>query len=183
MPFSLDNRNGARLEVTAPATLPMAPYRPRRTQSLGVRSLAGWNVKIIGITSAGDLPGETELGAVLATIEDHLPQPARTPVRQGVAFVVVHQGTEALWVQLAWWELDILYQRVFRAEPGTTGLRRVPPGGPAACVWELLAIDHERRAWVAHVLERPDAPDLAGYLAETLTITAGTARPAARDRD
>jgi hypothetical protein len=32
------------------------------------------------------------------------------------------------------------------------------------------AIDHERRAWVAHVLERPADPDLAGYLAATLTV-------------
>lgn len=34
----------------------------------------------------------------------------------------------------------------------------------------LLAIDNERQLWVAHVLERPAAPDLAGYLAATLTV-------------
>jgi hypothetical protein len=44
------------------------------------------------------------------------------------------------------------------------------PHGPIACVWELLAIDHERRSWVAHVLQRPSDPDLAGYLASTLTV-------------
>lgn len=183
MPVTLHNQNGGGPEVATPAMEPMAPYRPRRTQSLGVRSVAGWNVKTIGITAAGDLPGETELDMALTTIEGHLPQPARTPVRHGVAFAIVHRGTEALWVQLAWWELDILYQRLFRAEHGIADLRRVPPGGPAACVWELLAIDHERRAWVAHVLERPHDPDLEGYLAETLTITAETAPPAARDWD
>jgi len=50
--------------------------------------------------------------------------------------------------------------------------QQVPPDGPAACAWELLAIDHERRSWVAHALERPADPDLAGYLAATLTIEA-----------
>jgi hypothetical protein len=37
---------------------------------------------------------------------------ARTPTRSGVAFAIVHLGTEALWVNTGWWELDILYQRL-----------------------------------------------------------------------
>lgn len=82
----------------------------------------------------------------------------------------MHRGAEALWAIVGWWELDILYQRMFRADPGTVTFQRVPPDGPTACVWELLAIDHERRSWVAHVLERPADPDLAGYPAATLTV-------------
>ena len=68
------------------------------------------------------------------------------------------------------WELDILYQRIFVADPGTVTFQRLSPDGPTAYVWELLAIDHERVSWVAHVLERPADPDLAGYLAATLTV-------------
>lgn len=36
----------------------------------------------------------------------------------------------------------------------------------AGCVWELPALEHERAAWVRHMLV-PDAPDLDGYLADT----------------
>jgi hypothetical protein len=150
--------------------LPMAAYQPRRTQSLGVVERAGWAVKIIGITASGDLPGDTEVEAAARSVLELLPQPARTAKRPGAAFLIVHRGTEALWAIVGWWELDLLYQRMFRADPGTVTFRRVPPDGPTACVWELLAIDHERRSWVAHVLERPAAPDLAGYLAVTLTV-------------
>lgn len=64
-----------------------------------------------------------------------------------------------------WWELDILHHRLFRADLGTVGFDPVPPGGPTACVWELLAVDHERQAWVDHVLVKPEAPDIPGYLA------------------
>ena len=35
------------------------------------------------------------------------------------------------------------------------------------CVWELAPFEHERSAWVRHILE-PDMPDLAGYLADNL---------------
>ena len=150
--------------------LPMAPYLPRRTESLGVVKRTGRTVKLIGITAGEDLPNNAEIQAATRIAEVHLPQPARTERRPGVAFAVVHRGAEALWLILGWWDLDLLYHRLFRADLGTVELRPVPPGGPIACVWELLAIDHERQAWVAHVLRRPADPDLAGYLAASLVV-------------
>jgi len=156
--------------MSASRELPMAPYKPRRTQSLGVVERAGWAVKIIGITAGGDLPDNTEVAAAVRSAQRLLPQPARTDKRPGAAFLIVHRGAEALWAIVGWRELDILYQRLFRADPGTVTFQRVPPDGPTACAWELLAIDHERRSWVTHVLERPADPDLAGYLAATLTV-------------
>ena len=156
--------------MTTSAALPMAPYRPRLTRSLGVRRRDGWSVKLIGMTASGDLPGDPVLQAALDATVNHLPQPARTPTRSGVAFAIVHLGTEALWVNIGWWELDILYQRLLRADLGTTDLRPVPPDGPLACVWELLAIEHERAAWVEYVLTQPGRPDLDGYLAASIAI-------------
>jgi hypothetical protein len=156
--------------MSASRELPMTPYQPRRTQSLGVVERAGWAVKIIGITAGSDLPDDTEVVAAVGSAQRLLPQPARTEKRPGAAFLIVHRGAEALWAIAGWWELDILYQRLFRADPGTVTFQRVPPDGPTACVWELLAIDHERRSWVTHVLERPADPDLAGYLTATLTV-------------
>jgi hypothetical protein len=150
--------------MTLPAALPMAPYRPRLTRPLGVYELAGWSVKLIGMSASDDLPGEPLLQAALDATGKQLPQPARTPTRSGVAFVIVHTGTEALWADIGWWELDLLYQRLLRADLGSTDLRPVPPDGPLACVWELQAIEHERSAWVEHVLTQPGHPDIDGYL-------------------
>ncbi|HWN34288.1 MAG TPA: hypothetical protein VNP03_16180 [Pseudonocardia sp.] len=158
------------------------PYRPRRTEPFGVHEVAGWAVKVIGIGADGRLPDETERQAALAVAAQLLPRES-TPatatatvtatvtadaVRAG--FVIVHPGEEALWVIVAWWRLDILYQRLYRAELGTVELLPVPPDGPTACVWELLAIDHERRAWVEHVLTDPARPDPAAYLAAGLVV-------------
>jgi hypothetical protein len=132
---------------------------------LGVEERAGWRIKVIGITAdGGGLEGD-EGEAALKVAEHELPQPARTRTRPAIGFLIVHRGAEALWVLVCWWELDLMYERLWRADLGTTDLCPVPPDGPTACVWELQAIYHERRAWVEHVLSRPAAPDYSGYLA------------------
>lgn len=153
--------------------LPATPYQPRRTEPLGVQTLGDWKVKVIGITASGDLPDLTETEAALVAAEGALPQPALRQGRCGIGFVIVHRGAEALWVLVCWWELDILHHKVLRAPLGTTDLLGAAADSLTACVWELLAIDHERRAWIAHVLQRPDSPDFDAYL--TQAFTAGTA--------
>ena len=155
----------------ASAALPMTAYQPRRTELLGVEARAGWKIKVIGISASNELPSGAERAAALVAAEGVLPQPALTRTRCGTGFVIVHRGAEALWVLVCWWELDILYHQVLRAPLGTTDLQAVPAGGPTACVWELLAIDRERRTWVAAVLQHPGSPDLDGYLAETFTAS------------
>jgi hypothetical protein len=65
---------------------------------------------------------------------------------------------------------EVGYQRLYRADVGSVEQLPVPPDGPTACVWELLAIDHERRAWVEYVLSDPVDPDLGAYLAAGLVV-------------
>jgi hypothetical protein len=142
------------------------PYRPRRIEPLGVVERAGWTIKLIGITAGADLPDDAEVDAAVAVAEREL------PAGGGIGFCIVHRGTEALWVLVCWWKLDIMYERLWQADLGSTDLRPVPPDGPTACVWELQAIWHERQAWVGHVLIRPSDPDYAGYLASSLTVEA-----------
>ncbi|MEV0148421.1 MULTISPECIES: hypothetical protein [unclassified Nonomuraea] len=150
-----------------PLEPPRAPYRPRRTRSLGVTMVDGWSVKVVGITAGGGLPDDFEVEAALRAVEQELPEGG------GVAFVIVDRGTDALWANVCWWQSDILFQRLWRAEPGTTDLRRLPLDAPVGCVWHLVAIEHERRAWVEHVLARPQAPDVTGYLAADPMVEAG----------
>ena len=43
----------------------------------------------------------------------------------------------------------------------------------AGCVWELTVLEHERAAWVEHMLV-PDEPDLDAYLADGVADGAKT---------
>ena len=90
--------------MSASRELPMIPYQPRRTQSLGVVERAGWAVTIIGITAGCDHPDNTEVAAAIGSAHRLLPQPARTAKRPGAAFLIVHRGLEALWAIVGWWE-------------------------------------------------------------------------------
>jgi hypothetical protein len=122
------------------------PYRPRRTEPIGVHEVAGWAVKMIGIGADGRLPEESERQAALAVAAEVLPDETSPSTAAGTGadavragFLIVHPGEEALWVIVAWWRYDILYQRLYRADLGSVDLSAVSPDGPTACVWELLA--------------------------------------------
>jgi ketosteroid isomerase-like protein len=154
----------------ARTSLPVTAYVPRRTEHLGVVPIGAWSVKLVGLSATRELPGRDAVDAAIGVAGRCLPEHPRVPQQAPVAFVIAHRGADALWVIVGWWDLDILHHRLFRANLGTTALSAVGPSGPTACVWELLAIDHERGAWVTHVLSRPDEPDYGAYLASALRI-------------
>lgn len=95
----------------------------------------------------------------------------QTTGSRSVGFGIYHVGEEADWLQIGWWEHDILHSRVLTRrlssdEPFTPPAKR----STLACVWELHVIDFERRAWAARVLV---GSDLAGYLRSGLVTSHG----------
>ncbi|MGN9807679.1 hypothetical protein [Micromonospora sp. DPT] len=90
-------------------------------------------------------------------------------------WVVLHRGadTGAYLLAYTWFWDNVVECRI--AVAGQPALR-CPDDDPAhfvpldrpgvGCVWELGVLEHERAAWVRHVLA-PDLPDLAGYLADS----------------
>lgn len=83
------------------------------------------------------------------------------------AFVVLHQGADALWLNLYTW----VYQAILHVRAASSPLDAVAFSELTepliGCVWELPALVHERSAWVRHVMT-PDRPDLDAYLADVL---------------
>lgn len=142
----------------------IAPYRPRRTVCLRLHEFDEWWVKVYGISARGTEPGAALVEAACELAQREFPRPASGGGRHGVGFVIVHEGEEGDWVLLDWWTADLLRHRAFRSSSGAAEFTAVPPGEPAACVWELAVIDHERRAWIRHVLAAPDSPDFSAYL-------------------
>ena len=99
-----------------------------------------------------------------------LPSPPVTDERYGVGFLGAHQGRGSNFAFVDWWALENeLHHHVWFSsleEPGA--LRAQKADDPIACAWDLSLLSHERAAWVEHVLQRWDAPDLDGYLAAQL---------------
>jgi hypothetical protein len=135
--------------------------------------LAGWHVKRYHVTPdpAGIEP------AVEKAALDHLPR--LMPDRDGTppaAFVVVHRGGDgAAYLNAYAWVWDnVLHMRGAAAAQPELGC---PDDDPThfmtldrpwiGCVWELAPIQHERNAWVRHMLV-PEVADLGGYLADSM---------------
>jgi hypothetical protein len=120
-----------------------------------------------------EVQGPIEPG-ILAAAEAILPSlvaaPDGTPP---AAFAIVHSGSDASYLNVYSWVWDNVLEChtaaagiPFLGCPDTDRTHFLALDRPwIGCVWELGPFEHERSAWVRHMLE-PDAPDLEAYLAD-----------------
>jgi hypothetical protein len=146
------------------------PYVRRSVRCLSSLTFDGWRVKLYGIAYRGERPVQALVDAAVAAAQASLPRPAVTHDRYGVGFVGAHDGRGANFVFVNWWaNEDELHHRAWlssKEEPGR--LRATGPDDFTACAWDLAVIAHERGAWIRHVLDRAQGPDLDAYLADQL---------------
>jgi hypothetical protein len=101
-----------------------------------------------------------------------VPAPDGTPA---AAFIVLHQGSDGSFLNVYSWVWDNVLE--FHAVaagvpvigcPDTDRTNFVAIDKPwIGCVWELAVLEHERGAWVRHLLQ-PEEPSLAGYLSDSV---------------
>ncbi|GLW66804.1 hypothetical protein Arub01_50480 [Actinomadura rubrobrunea] len=149
------------------------PYRGRPISFLGPHETAGWRLKVYGITTEGARPPAGLVDAALTLAPEVLPAPAvlrdgAEPDRYGLGFVVVHRAGDFCFALYDWWAGENeLRQRLYSSPLDAPRALRPHPTPAVFCVWEGAVVDHERRAWLRHVLTRPEAPDVDAYLRDT----------------
>ncbi|KAB2352660.1 hypothetical protein [Actinomadura rudentiformis] len=144
------------------------PHRPRPITFIGPHEDAGWRLKVYGIASEGGRPPQELTEAALKLAPEVFPSPAVQHDRYGIGFVVVHRAGDFCFVLYDWWAGENeIHQRLYSA-PLDDPTALAPHPTPAIfCVWEGAAVDHERRAWLRHVLANPGGPDVEAYFADT----------------
>jgi hypothetical protein len=142
---------------------------------LTVHDIDGWKIKTYRTTP---LAGELLTAARRLAADTLPPRPDRVGAF-GVGFLIVHQTTATLppafaprpiscYALVDWWvREDQLHQRVFAAPVDRVGPLEPLREPVVGCVPALGVIDHERQAWLRHVLANPAGPDIDGYLADT----------------
>ncbi|MET0134155.1 MAG: hypothetical protein ABW215_11245 [Kibdelosporangium sp.] len=134
----------------------------------------GWTIKPYQLTITDEPIAPGVVGAAAGYLPKLLPASLAHPAlvedqatSPRYAFAVLHQGTDALWLNLYTW----VYGMILHCRSASS-----PLGGESfgeltepliGCVWELQALVHEQAAWVRHILS-PDEPDTAAYLADVL---------------
>lgn len=146
------------------------PYQERPIRPLGTWEPEGWRLKVYGIAYEAKRPSDDLVKWAKRVASRRLPVPAVTEDRYGVGFLGVHAGRGENLVFLDWWAAENeLHHHVWTgpaADP--TVLSRASEGAAVACVWDLAVLSHEREAWIEHVLDNPDGPDLEAYMADRL---------------
>lgn len=147
--------------------------RHRSVVPEGVHVLGGWPVKTytVGAERLGGAPDLWREQALVAATDVLAEQP-RTEDEPLAGVLVLHHGMVGVWLLVDWWRGDILHQALFLGQEPHVGFGPAPQQ-VLACVFELVVIDHERRAWARHVLG--GQPDLDAYLRDVVEVTAGSA--------
>ncbi len=149
-------------------------YVSRNISSAGTHVVGDWTLKLYCITANPNFALTEALFSAIEKSEAWLKEfsDASLPTHRN-AFLVLHEATDGVWLLLNWWTgKEMLRTATFYAsaeEPVAFKLQdRV---GSMACVWEMEVIDHERRAWIEHILKRPENPDFDAYLADQLNTS------------
>jgi hypothetical protein len=148
------------------AVRPPVPYTPRRIRHVGTEPAGdGWRLKLYGIAVAGTDPQAALLDAArqracqqLALVDDGY----------GAAFVVAHDTPVLCYITVAWCaSVNEVHQKLYSAPAERLADLDLHGSAAIGCVWELAVHDFERRAWLEHVLQQPQAPDLDAYFNDT----------------
>lgn len=139
-------------------------YRPRRYRFAGLTTLRTARLKtyVIDRTEA-ELPANEALAAVFRYHDET----EGSVVPDGaLGHVMVHRGEEGDWLLLHWWTPGgIMAGHLLKSAVGALHFK--PFDDPAiACVWEQIVIEHERRAWVRHMMGT--TPDHQAFLSDIL---------------
>ena len=127
-------------------------------------SCGGVPLKTYGVLADASKPlGEGLVAAARGIVESAAAEVAAAP-HQGVGFVILHRGSEGVWLLLHWWEEGgICAQRLWRSDLAGPLAFAAVDRPVMACVWELALIDHERRAYVRTLMA---GRDQEAYLAD-----------------
>lgn len=129
--------------------------------------MPGWLVKRYAISALRELPAPEVHDFANRAVLASLPEPH--PDGPSCGFSVLHEDEDGCYVVVGWWSRNrlILHSRTWLSD--WAELEPAPAAGAAtACIWELVAMAHERHAWVRHMV-LPEQPDPAGYLADTIS--------------
>jgi len=142
------------------------PYRKRTYAFLGVWHEDAWALKVYGINrraecSGGHVVDPAIVAAARAKIRVHLPEVDRDGDHHHTGFAILHQAIGGNWLLLHWWVQEaICCEALWESHDESPTEFDIAPKPLMACVWELVVIDFERRAWVDTVLRHDGNRDL-----------------------
>ncbi|NAS10722.1 hypothetical protein [Poritiphilus flavus] len=143
-------------------------YETRRIAFRESRQISGWGVKLYTITKRDSFQSELTYSSFLAALPELLKQAGNSDLpTHKQAFVIVHEAREGVLILLNWWTGgEMVETEIYFSDYDNPATILPSPFADKAlvCIWEIEVFAHERKAWITHVLSRPENPDFQSYL-------------------
>lgn len=151
----------------------MTSYNPRHIKFKEQFKVEKWTIKAYTISKQC----EFEFTDLYDNVKQRLPE--WLALKNGfnsehdhIAFLIIHAATEGVFSIINWWVGEnMLNTIIFKSNYDKLDEFEFISGkGLGPCVWELEVINHERLAWINHVLKNAPQPDFKSYLESTLDV-------------
>ena len=146
-------------------------YRTRNVQFHCLVESAGWKTKVYTLAKQKPFEAAEALAASLKNLGTWLQRSANCEYDvYNIACLIVHECDDGVFSVLNWWTGEHMLQNFvyFSAEDNPQQFELISEGGLTCCVWEMAVFWHERNAWIQHVLEKGDRPQIDSYLSDVL---------------
>ncbi|MEM1327163.1 MAG: hypothetical protein AAGI23_14470 [Bacteroidota bacterium] len=147
------------------------PYRNRSIAFQQAEQIGDWHVKIYTISHQSSFAANKTLQEAIKQLPDWLKAVDDSCIwaLHRLGFLIVHEGEDGIWILLYWWmNGEMLGNYLYIANiSAPTQIKASPYPYGLVCVWELEVVQHERTAWVRHLLKEGEA-DVEGYLEDVL---------------
>lgn len=145
-------------ELLSSLSTPNPNYHKRAIAPAGLWEIDDWKIKAYGIHYDANRP----IGEILHPgfdedakrfIRGQLPVAEHEGHHNNCGFAIIHQGTEYNWLVFNWWAHNfICCEALARCKSGETADFNLYTGPAMACVWEMVIIEHEKKAWISSAL-------------------------------
>lgn len=161
----------AAIDAPRPVGVPLAlrggadHYAPRRFRDEGVLALATSRFKFYLIEAGGDRCDAKSVKEAVLGYARTCPHVWKID-DSALGHVIVHRGQEAVWLLAQWWIAGGILRGLMARSPLGEFCFGPAEAGLIGCVWELQVVEHERSAWIRHMMGV--TPDPAAFLADRL---------------
>ncbi|WP_247713493.1 hypothetical protein [Qipengyuania sphaerica] len=159
------------IEAPRPARDPLAFrdgrefYAPRSYRDYGILEIGTSRFKFYLVDASDDLLDGAEAESAVRGFARACPH-VWTIDDSAYGHIIVHRGTEGLWLLAQWWTGGGILRGLMARSP--VGEWNFEPADTSlvGCVWELKIVEHERAAWIRHMMG--EQPDIDAFLADRL---------------
>lgn len=146
------------------------PYQPRPIRFLEVIEHNNWLIKLYSIAIKNEKVSTTNIEKIKPLLDTWLLKSKLHKLdTYNIATLILHEGKEGCFAIINWWiDENMLQNFVYLLKEDSDQYKLFSQNGIITCVWEMAVLWHERNAWVKHVLQQHNNPNIKGYLQDQL---------------